>query len=64
MMIAFDLYPHKCHVCGKKFEAGSDWVYKDGYKRKKYKWFCSYHCSREYERKEAKKNGKRNYRSA
>lgn len=63
MMIAFDLYPHKCHVCGKKFEAGVDYAYKEGYKgHHKVMWFCSYHCMREHQRK-GEKSAKR-YRSA
>ena len=64
MMIAFDLYPHKCNVCGKKFEAGTDWVFKEGRKRQKYIWFCSYHCLREHQRKEEKKHGKRKCKTA
>ena len=63
-MKAFDLYPHKCHICGKKFECGNDWVFKEGYRKQKYTWFCSYHCIREHQRKEADKRGKRSNKPA
>ena len=29
------LYPHKCHVCGKRFEARPEYVFKIGQYKKK-----------------------------
>ena len=48
------LFPHKCRVCGKKFECRNEYVYKilDG---KSFAWFCSYRCMREYEKNHEKK---------
>lgn len=44
-MIAFDLYPRKCKVCGKRFESGKDYAYKHRKKGKKEFWyFCSWKC--------------------
>jgi hypothetical protein len=46
--IAFDLYPHRCKQCGKKFEAGFDWAYKTSLGSNKYHWFCSWHCIQKF----------------
>lgn len=58
-MKAFDLYPHKCKTCGKKFEGGSQYAYKIEIRGSKYIWFCSWHCIREYRKthKERRKVG-------
>ena len=50
-MRAFDLYPHKCKQCGKRFEGAKEWAYKDvskGMKRAIY--FCSWRCLREFDK--------------
>lgn len=47
-MIAFDLYPHRCKTCGKKFEAGGEYAYKTEQKKGRYIWFCSWHCLQKY----------------
>ena len=54
----------KCHVCGKVFYAPSVemWAYKrtyQGHSHKKFQnhitWFCSWHCTSEYEKTERPK---------
>ena len=50
LMKAFDLYPHKCACCGKKFEGGMEWAYKTEVK-KRLKWFCSWSCLQRFRRK-------------
>ena len=52
-MIQVGLYPHKCKMCGKRFEARKEYAYKlHRYKSSDdYDWFCSYKCLRQYERK-------------
>ena len=49
-MYAFNLIPHKCKQCGKKFEGTKDYAYKIGHEKKGYKWFCSWHCLRDYQK--------------
>ena len=55
-MKAFDLYPHKCNICGKKFEAGSEYAYKKEVSHGRLAWFCSWHCLQEH-RKKVEKHG-------
>lgn len=59
-MLAFDLYPRKCCLCGRKFEAGKDWVFRIEDKKGPCKWFCSWKCLRLYraDHKERRRNGK------
>ena len=56
-MVQIGLYPHKCKLCGKKFEARSEYAYKlHRYKSSDdFDWFCSYKCLREYETKHKRK---------
>ena len=49
-MILLDLYPKKCKQCGKRFEASSEWAYKESKGHKHFLWFCSYHCIQAYRR--------------
>ena len=49
-MYAFDLRPRKCKQCGKKFEGTMEYAYKIGNDKKGYKWFCSYHCMRDFQK--------------
>ena len=58
---SFDLFPRKCKTCGKRFEAGKEYVYKIGHDKKRYKWFCSYHCMREFQKGEDKRETGRRY---
>ena len=53
-MKAFDLYPHTCKRCGKKFEAGLEYAYKIEVYHGRIIWFCSWHCLREYRKKNEK----------
>jgi len=51
-------WPRKCEICEKDFFANDDWVYKvtEG-KKRKIRWFCSWHCKQEYiQKKEGKKH--------
>ena len=41
----------KCAVCGKDMYAGEEWAYKRRDGKGKPKWFCSYKCMREYDKK-------------
>lgn len=51
----FDLYPHKCTICGKAFEAGLMYAYKrETRSHGKIYWFCSYHCMREFDKRKEK----------
>lgn len=47
---AFDLYPRKCKECGKGFEAGVEYAYKEERQKGKgeYHYFCSWRCLRQY----------------
>ena len=45
------LYPHKCHVCGKRFEARPEYVFKIGQYKKKTMWFCSWKCLQKHRKK-------------
>ena len=54
-MIAFDLYPRKCAVCGKRFEAGCNYAYREGKLHKRCKYFCSWRCLRQYQQNKAKR---------
>lgn len=54
--LAFDLYKHQCPVCGKKFEGGMNWAYKERYfknRNEAFRFFCSWKCLQEH-RKGAK----------
>jgi ribosomal protein L24E len=57
MKRAFDLYPHKCRNCGKKFEAGSEYVYRTETRGDHFMWFCSWKCLQEWKRKKEVKKG-------
>lgn len=50
----FDLYPRKCEVCGKRFEAKLDYVYKEGRLHKKNRYFCSWRCLRQWRQSKRK----------
>lgn len=50
-MKAFDLYPHTCSVCGKRFEASLLHAYKEVKRGGRIVWFCSWHCLREHEKR-------------
>lgn len=50
-MKAFDLYPHKCRQCGKRFEGSIEWAYKESKGKKKgFIYFCSWRCLREFDK--------------
>ena len=50
-MKAFDLYPHKCRQCGKRFEGSVEWAYKESKGKKKgFIYFCSWRCLREFDK--------------
>lgn len=53
--VSFDLLVHNCEICGKQFEARTEYyVYKVGGKGQKIHWFCSWHCFRENEKRKTK----------
>lgn len=55
-MIAFDLYPRKCAVCGKRFEGSLGWAYKRSKGKKRgFVYFCSYKCLRADQKKNIEK---------
>ena len=54
-MKAFDLYPRKCAICGKRFESSAEYVYRDGNLHKRCKYFCSWRCLRQYQQNKSKR---------
>ena len=60
MNIEIGLFPHKCAVCGKRFEAHVEHVYKTGWKGHKVTWFCSYRCMREFQKRRERTAGQMN----
>lgn len=51
-MKAFDLYPHTCRVCGKRFESSVLYAYKEVHRSGRIIWFCSWRCLRENEKRQ------------
>ena len=43
-------YPKKCKMCGARFYASKEYVYQIPGQSRATKWFCSYHCKRQYEK--------------
>lgn len=59
-LILNDPYMHKCAICGKSVYVPCPdlWTYKRVFREgdnSYYKWFCSYHCVREYDREKDRK---------
>lgn len=50
----FDLHPHVCKQCGKRFEGTVNYVYKELRSKDSYWWFCSWHCLREFRKNQQK----------